>query len=795
MAIIAQIDLKSLEKMDIQQIFSALSCTESGLSSQEAASRLAKYGKNAVEARKESRIVSLAKRFWNPIAWMLEITAAVTYILGKLLDTYIILAMLIFNSIVGFLQENKATDAVEMLNKKIRVMARVRRDSTWNAISADELVPGDIVHVRMGDIVPADIKIISGEVLSDQSALTGESKEVRRGPGESIYSGSIMKRGEATGLVYATGGSTLYGKTTELVQSARSQSHLETLILDIVKYLAAIDTILVASLLIFSYITGTDLVDAIPFSLVVLIASIPVALPATFTVASAYGALDLARKGSLVTRLTAIEDAASMDTICFDKTGTLTQNRLTVADPVAFQCDRETLVRYALLASDEASQDSIDMAVIDYARRNGIDSNGYSVDRFYPFDPSRKRTEAEVTFNGKKIRVAKGAPQILLNICKFEDPENVMKIARDYAVRGYRTIGVSAETEQGKPEFCGLIPLHDPPREDSKELVRRLKDLGLSTKMITGDSVQIAQEISTEVGIGSRVFRMSEFSADKSSIDSYDAFAEVFPEDKYNIVKSLQKSSHITGMTGDGVNDAAALKQAEVGIAVATATDVAKASASIVLTHEGLSDIVSAVEDGRKIYQRMLTYTLNKIIKTVQVAIFLTISFFIYRFFVTTPFDVILLIFANDFVTISIATDNVSFSKKPEKWRVNSLMGSSISLAILVVLESFVILQIGIFLGLSVPEIHTYIFEMLVFSGQFTVYMVRERSRFWKSIPGKWLITASAGDIAVVLAISTFGILVAPVPLYASLLVLLLTFVAMALIDNVKGMVFRHYSI
>lgn len=792
---ITENDQKNLEKMDLQHLFSALSTSERGLSNEEAASRLQKYGRNTVEPKKESKIISLARRFWNPISWMLEITAVVTYIIGKLIDTYIILSLLIFNSIVGFLQENKATDAVEMLNSKIRVMARVKRDSEWNAIGGDELVPGDIVHVRMGDIVPADIKIISGEVLSDQSALTGESKEVKRGSGESIYSGSILKRGEATGLVYATGRNTLFGKTTELVQSAKSQSHLQKLILDIVKYLAAIDTVLVVALLIFSYLTGTSMVEAIPFSLVVLIASIPVALPATFTIASAYGVVDLAKKGALVTRLTAIEDAASMDTICFDKTGTLTKNKLTASDPVSFGCEPEQVVRYALLASDESSQDSIDLAIIDYAKKKGIDADGYSLDKFYPFDPSRKRSEADVIYNGAKIRVGKGAPQILLSLCKFADSEQVMRTAREYAVRGYRTIGVSVETEQGKPQFCGLIPLHDPPREDSKALVQRLKELGLSTKMITGDSAQIAQEISTEVGIGDRVFRMSEFSGDKGSLDSYDAFAEVFPEDKYNIVKALQSSSHITGMTGDGVNDAPALKQAEVGIAVASATDVAKASASIVLTHEGLTDIVSAVEDGRKIYQRMLTYTLSKIIKTVQVAIFLTVSFFIYRFFVTTPFDVILLIFANDFVTISIATDNVSFSRKPEKWRVNSLIGSSISLAVLIVLESFVILETAILMGLNLSQIQTYIFEMLVFSGQFTVYMVRERSRFWKSVPGKWLITASVGDIVFILIISTFGILVTPIPVYMSLLVLLLTFVAMALIDQVKGIIFRHYNI
>jgi H+-transporting ATPase len=561
-----------------------------------------------------------------------------------------------------------------------------------------------------------------------------------------------------------------------------------------VKYLAAIDAALVIALIAFAILYGVSILEALPFSLVVLIASIPVALPATFTIATAYGAVDLSRKGALVTRLSAVEDAASMDAICFDKTGTLTQNRISVVDPIPVGCDSGDLIRYAMLASDEASLDSIDMAILAYGKANGIDTGPVTRVKFTPFSPALKRTEATVQINGQTVTVTKGAPQMIAQLCHNHDPEEVMSKVRDLSLKGYRSLGV-ALMNGDEWKFCGIIPLHDPPRPDSAKLVGQLKDLGVKARMVTGDSTPIAMEIAREVGIGERICRMADIKAGTVNIDDCDSFAEVFPEDKFTIVTMLQKEGHISGMTGDGVNDAPALKQAEVGIAVASATDVAKASASIVLTHEGISDIVSAVEDGRKIFQRMLTYTLNKIIKTIQVALFLTTSFFIYRFFVTTPFDVILLLFANDFVTMSIATDNVSYSRNPEKWNVRSLVGSSMSLAILILVESFAILEIGLLLGLNVSQIHTFIFDMLVFSGQFTVYMVRSRRRFWDSRPSRWLLTASAADIVAISLISWLGILVTPIPLMDVLLVLLLTFVAMAFIDLGKNVIFRHFSI
>jgi len=777
----------------LDETLRSLKTTENGLTEEEAEERQKRFGRNIIEEQRENKIVKFIKKFSSPIPWMLELTAIITFLLGKYLDTYIILFLLIFNGTVSFLQESRANDAVELLRSKIQVMTRILRDSTWLQRPASDLVPGDIVHLRMGDIVPADVKIIKGELLSDQSALTGESEPVKRGVNGVVYSGSILKKGEATCVVTSTGTNTFFGKTTELVKKARSESHVEKLILRIVRYLVVIDVVLVLAMIIYSLILKISISDLIPFSLVVLIASIPVALPATFTIATAYGAVDLSRRGALVTRLTAVEEAASVDAMCFDKTGTLTENRLSVFSPIPSGCSEDDLIRYALLSSDESSQDSIDMAIIRYAADHNIIRDGYRTVRFTPFDPSIKRTEALISHGGEELTAMKGAPQVILKICGVTGDE-IMNRVSDLAKRGYRTIAVAVK-DHNTFTFCGLIPLQDSPRHDSSELVAKLKSLGITTRMVTGDTEPVAREVSRMVGIGDRVCKPSDLRSGAVDIETCDVFSEVFPEDKYDIVRYLQDKGHLTGMTGDGVNDAPALKQAELGIAVSSATDVAKASASVVLTHEGIKDIVSTVEDGRKIFQRMLTYTLNKIIKTIQVAIFLILSFFIFRIFVTTPFDIILLLFANDFVTMSIATDSVRYSQKPEKWNVNSLVGSSIGLAIFIVIESFAVLIVGFHLGLNSSEIDTFIFDMLVFSGQFTVYMVRERGRFWNSRPGKWLLIASAADIFFITIISSFGILVTRIPFYDVLIVLGLTFLFMVLIDTVKNYIFRHYGI
>ncbi|EQB73928.1 MAG: hypothetical protein AMDU4_FER2C00038G0042 [Ferroplasma sp. Type II] len=780
------------EEISLDDLFKKLNSSPSGLSDSDAESRLQTYGYNEVAEKKQNFLLKFLKKFWAPIPWMLEFTIIITFVLGKYDDTVIILFLLVFNGIISFTQESKADNAVELLKKKLSVQARVLRNGKWNPIEARLLVPGDIVHLRLGDVVPADIVIIDNELEIDQSALTGESLSVTRKKGDTIYSSSIVKRGECNGITVETGSKTYFGKTTELVAAAKTKSHIEELIMRIVKYLIGIDTILVVALILFSIYQGVSLSDVIPFALVVLIASIPVALPATFTIAMALGALHMSKRGEIVTRLSAIEDAASMDTLCMDKTGTITEDRLTIKTPKVYSEDEQALIKYASYASERESEDPIDNAILDYAESKSIKIDYSTRSGFTPFDPAIKRTEAIIEENGKSIRIVKGAPQVIDQLSGTV-PDGYEDDVKYFSSQGFRIITVAVGSET--LEIKGIIPLYDPPRKDSKELISELKQINVSPVMITGDNTLIAEEVAGEIGLDKKLCDTSTIKSNYTGASDCSVFAEVFPEDKYYIVKALQKSGHIVGMTGDGVNDSPALKQAEFGVAVASATDVAKASASVVLTHPGLTDIVDGIKSGRRIYQRMLTYTLNKIMKTIQVAFFLTLSFFVVRFFVTTPFDVILLIFANDFVTMSIATDNVGYSIKPEKWNVRSLIYSSVILSAFLVVEGFVFLYIGLVARMGMNEIHTFIFDMLVFSGQFTVYMVRERKRFFNSMPSRVLLISSILDIIVISAISYYGILVTAIPLKFILISIGITFIWMVFMDSIKNIVFRHYKL
>ncbi len=776
----------------LEDLFKKLNTSKAGLSGNEASSRLHTYGYNEVSEKKESSILKFLKKFWTPISWMLELTIIITFILGKYDDSLIILFLLIFNGVISFTQESKADNAVELLKKKLSAQARVLRDGKWNVIETKFLVPGDIVHLRLGDVVPADIKIIDDELEIDQSALTGESLSVTRKKGDTIYSSSVVKRGECNGLVTETGSKTYFGKTTELVEIAKTKSHIEELIMKIIKDLIAIDTILVIALILFSIYRGVDITEVIPFALVILIASIPVALPATFTIAMSLGALHMSKRGEIVTRLSAIEDAASMDTLCMDKTGTITENKLTIKTPKVYTGDELSLIKYASYASQRKSKDPIDDAILDYADLKSVKIDYANRSKFTPFDPSIKRTEAIINEAGKSVKIVKGAPQVISELTG-NVPETYENDIKYFSSQGFRIISVAAGTD--KLEILGVIPLYDPPRKDSRDLITELKQLSVSPVMITGDNSLIAEEVAGEIGLEKKLCNAENIKGNYAGASDCSVFAEVFPEDKYYIVKALQKSGHIVGMTGDGVNDSPALKQAEFGVAVASATDVAKASASVVLTHSGLTDIVDGIKSGRRIYQRMLTYTLNKIIKVIQIVFFLTLSFFVVGFFVTTAFDVILLIFANDFVTMAIATDNVGYSIKPERWNVNSLISSSVILAAFLVVESFIFLYIGLYAGLRISQIHTFIFDMLVFSGQFTVYMVRERKRFSNSMPSKILLLSSIVDIIIISFISYYGILVTAIPLKFILISIGLTFIWMVFMDTIKNVVFRHYKL
>jgi H+-transporting ATPase len=764
-----------------------------GLTSGEAKARLAQYGYNEVSEAKPSPLLALLHKFWAPIPWMLEATIALMLLTARYLDAAIIGFLLVFNIIMSFLQEGRAEQTLALLRKRLTINARALRDGRWRQIAARELVPGDVIHIRMGDVIPADAAIHEGTLIVDESPLTGESVPVEKGVGETLYAGAIVRQGEATGTVTATGAKTSFGKTTELVKTARAVSHLETIILEIVKYLVIIDVLLVAALLIFAFVVHLALLSVLPFALILLVASVPVALPATFTLAQALGAREMATRGVLITRLSAIEEAASMDMLCTDKTGTLTLNQLRVGQLVpSSPFSTDDLLTYGAIASDAASQDPLDLAILAAREQQPLSALPERLS-FTPFDPARKRTEATIERDGAVVTVIKGAPRVVAALVSGSDQAAVEAEVAQLAEHGSRVLAVAAGSEQAL-QLVGLIGLFDPPRQDSAALIASLHTLGVQTKMLTGDTVETARAIAGRVGISGSIYDAAALHTQGARLDpSCDIFAGIFPEDKIHLVQALQAEQHIVGMTGDGVNDAPALKQAEVGIAVSSATDVAKAAAGIVLTTPGLLDILAAVETSRRVYQRMHTYTLNKIIKTIQVAVFLTLSFFLTQHFVITPTLIVLLLFANDFVTMSIAADHATPSPSPDRWQVGPLVGSALALSAVLLVESLLVLwlMLGVF-HQELPETQTLVFLMLVFSGQTTVYIVRERGRFWSSLPGRSLLIASLCDLLVVSGLAALGILMAPASLLLIGLTLALALVFMLLLDQVKLWVVRR---
>jgi H+-transporting ATPase len=762
-----------------------------GLSAQEAQERLRQYGPNAVQEERRHPLLLILHKFWSPVPWMLEATLLLELALRKSTQGVIIAILLVLNAVLSFIQERRAGNALQLLRQHLTVQARVLRDGRWQLVIAQDLVPGDVVHVRMGDLAPADMLLRDGQILVDQSALTGESAPVEAGPGSTAYAGSTVRRGEATGEVTATGRRTRFGTTAELVRTSRTPSHLEALVFRIVNYLVALDVLLVLAILVYAVVGGIPLSEIIPFALILLVASVPVALPATFTLANALGSLELARHGVLVTRLSAVEEAAAMDVLCSDKTGTITKNQLAVAmvRPWA-DFSEDELFELAALACDDATQDPIDLAILDAARKRNASVQQRPRLQFFPFDPATKRSEALVSGPAGVLHVVKGAPTVVAALTAGDRLPDADVEAM--AGQGCRVLAVAAGP-QGRLRLVGLVALQDPPREDSPAVLRSLGDLGIRVVMVTGDSAATAQAIAAQVGIHGDTCQADNLrSGDDARRLDCAVFAGVFPEDKFHLVQVFQQAGHVVGMTGDGVNDAPALKQAEVGIAVANAADIAKASASLVLTNPGLTNVLAAAQTGRRIYQRMLTYTLNKIVKTLQIALFLSLGLLLTGVFVTTPRLILLLLFANDFVTMSLAADRVTFSRQPDRWRIRPLVMIALVLALAWVVLCFAVFLLGRDVyRLDLPRLQTLVFLTLVFSGQATVYLVRERRHFWRSRPGHWLILSSVADVVVVSLLATCGVLMAPVSPLAVLALLGAVAAYLMLLDFLKTRLLR----
>ncbi|MBI3431289.1 MAG: plasma-membrane proton-efflux P-type ATPase [Hydrogenophilales bacterium] len=728
-----------------------------GLSAAEVDTRRQAHGYNEVAEQKAHPVRQFLAKFWGVSAWMLELIMVLSALLGKYSDLAVVSALLVVNAVLGFLQERRAAGVVETLRRRLQVSARVLREARWQLLPARELVPGDIVRVRPGDLVPADVKLLDGTLSVDQSALTGESQEVDKAPDDALSSGSIVRRGEGTGVVMLTGAQTYFGRTTELVQAARPKLHIEAVVARVVRWLFVIVGALLVLVFLLSLVRGAPLVEVVPLLLVLLMSAVPVALPVMFTVSMAVGSKELAKRGVLVTRLSAAEDAATMDVLCVDKTGTITLNQLAVTGVIPLGDATEADVLFAgALASQAANQDPIDLAFLAAADTQHVFDGVAAVTpvSFAPFDAQTRRTEAVVEQNGQRLRVMKGAVRTLATACGLQPPDIEALEARvsESALKGYRTLAVARGPETGTPALVGLVSLVDPPRPDAAQLIATLRDLGVAVKMLTGDALAVAREIAQGVGLPNirRVadLKAAAAQAGNATVDllaDADGFAEVYPEDKYIVVQHLQAAGHVTGMTGDGVNDAPALRQAEVGIAVSSATDVAKGAASVVLTEPGLINIVALVEQGRTIYQRILTWIINKISRTLLKAAFVAIAFVATGKFVISAFAMLLLVFMTDFAKIALATDHVRPSKNPETWDIGGFVTVSVMLGIAMVAESLLLLWIGwTHFGLATNEhaLHTFSFLTLLYLAVFSIVSARERRGFWTTRPSKALMTA-----------------------------------------------------
>jgi H+-transporting ATPase len=765
-------DLKSLPLVEVEK---KLGSSPEGLSQAEAAKRLTQYGPNEIEEKNTNEFLKFLSYFWGAIPWMIEAAVVLSAVARHWPDFGIILVLLLANAVVGFWEEHQAGNAIAALKAKLAIKARVIRDGKWINPPAGELVPGDIIRMRLGDIVPADARLLEGGPIEvDQSALTGESLPASRKSGEAVFSGSIVRQGEISALVYATAANTYFGKTAQLVQEAHTVSHFQRAVLKIGDYLIMLAVVLVALIITVALFRGDPILTTLQFALVLTVAAIPVAMPTVLSVTMAVGARLLAGKQAIVTRLAAIEELAGVDVLCADKTGTLTQNKLTLGDPFGVNSvPAEQVILIASLASRADNKDTIDLAVLG-GLKNVQALERYQVVHFEPFDPVHKRTEASVKGpDGKEFKVTKGAPQVILALSANarEVKPAVDKAVNDFAARGFRSLGVARSDADGKWQFQGVLPLFDPPRDDARSTIATARQMGVRIKMVTGDALAIALETAKTLGMGTNILDASnlgdakhpESAAAVESIEKADGFAQVFPEHKFHIVDVLQQRGHIVGMTGDGVNDAPALKKADCGIAVSGATDAARAAASIVLMTPGLSVIVDAMKESRKIFQRMNSYAIYRITETLRVLFFMTLAILVFNFYPLTAVMIVMLVLLNDGAILSIAYDNVHYKDKPEAWNMRMVLGISTVLGLIGVAAAFGLFYLGerVF-HLDRAHIQTLMYLKLSVAGHLTVFLTRTRGPFWSIRPARILLVAVFGTQAVATLIAVYGLFMTP---------------------------------
>lgn len=744
---------------------------DAGISDDEAKQLLEKCGYNELPVHAINPILKFLTYFWGPIPWMIEVAVVLSAAVGHWIDFGIILTLLVANAIVGFWEEFQAGNAISALKATLALQAKVKRNGKWSMIAAREIVPGDLIRVRLGDIVPADARLMPTDPIEvDQSALTGESLPVERKGGETIYSGSIVRQGEADALVRATGQHTFFGKTARLVETANTVSHFQRAVLKIGNYLIIVAVVLVALILSVATFRGDPLLETLEFALVLTIAAIPVAMPTVLSVTMAVGARILAQRQAIVSRLVAIEEMAGVDLLCSDKTGTLTQNRLTLGNPFVLDgVSPEQLVTNAAFASRPENQDPIDLAIINASSKT-IEGEQLHVSHFQPFDPIRKRTEATITdAHNHRFKVSKGAPQVILALVEDSNvvKQRVEDAVNDFARKGFRSLGVARADGDGPWRFLGILSLYDPPREDSKSTIATAAQMGVKVKMVTGDQVAIGKEIAQMVGLGTNILDASLFEKSKrpdpktfsDAIEDADGFAQVFPEHKYQIVDVLQQRGHIVGMTGDGVNDAPALKKADCGIAVSGATDAARAAADIVLLAPGLSVIIDAIKESRKIFQRMNSYAIYRIAETIRVLLFMTFSILVFNFYPVTAVMIVLLAILNDGAILAIAYDRVRYSNRPEAWNMRVVLGLATVLGIAGVFASFGLFYLGehVF-QLSREMIQSIMYLKLSVAGHFTVFVTRTRGPFWSIRPARILFFAVVATQLIATFIAVYGL-------------------------------------